>query len=117
MSTNDTLVTDLDISIPLTSTMLPLVEQWVGLFLEHHAHSEVTPTVRNAFLNINSSDLVALTGYISAREADGLDGRRFKKRAKVTLEQSLLRSVNIGHRAHYKWCLAALNSLEPGRFI
>ena len=66
---------------------------------------------------INSTDLVALTGYIDPSRCSEIDLARFRNNAAEALEQQLVKSLALNNQAHYKWCLTALKNKEFGRFL
>lgn len=74
-------------------------------------------SVAGGVLRINSGDFIELLGYIDGNALSELEQQRLKTRAKAELERLLFNSIISSHRYHYKWCLAALNSLAIGRNI
>ena len=117
MNAQKRIVDDIDLRISLTPGLLAIVPTWMERLSEHHDHTEVDPKVRKNKLLINSTDLVSLIGYISPNDVSELELRRFLSLSKNALEQALLRATSIDSRNHYKWCLTAVKSFQPGRFL
>lgn len=106
-----------DLTIALPQSLHKLMTRWLKDFDKRHGVIERSPRLRGGELQIVSTDLVALTGYVDPAAMNEFDFHRFKALIREAIEQQLLRSVNLDLQAHYKWCLAALASLEFGRHL
>ena len=84
---------------------------------EEHDYVEIEPRLRKSVLQINSTDFIAYLGYLDTLLLNDIDLQRFKVRARQQLEQQLFKSISLDHRAHYKWCLAAIKNLNWGRYL
>lgn len=104
-----------DLKIALPASLHKLMARWLKDFDERHGVIERSPRLRAGVLQIVSTDMIALTGYIDPSAMNEFDLHRFKALIREAIEQQLLRSVNLDLQAHYKWCLAALASMEFGR--
>ncbi len=107
----------LDLYIPVSPTAAESFARFIADFIENHLYIEINPKLKDGVLLINSTDLVAFTGYIDPEECFELDLFRFKTDSKKQLEQQLLKSLSLQNQAHYKWCLGAITSKEYGRFL
>ena len=107
----------LDLYISLTEASEAKFEQFLEDFSESHIYIEISPRIKNEVLMINSTDLIAFTGYIDTTQLSEIELFRFKTKAKEQLEQQLVKSLAVSNQAHYKWCLTQLNSLEFGRYL
>ena len=107
----------LDLSIVFPPSMHVHVGGWVERFEASHSYVEISPRFSTGTLLINSTDLVALSGYISEDELTPFEQKKIASLFTHAIEQTLLRSTSVIHRQHYKWCLAALKNLPFGRFL
>lgn len=107
----------LDVCIAIPKALEELFSEFLADFISNHLHIELTPKLRDGILNINSSDLVAFTGYIRPEKCNELDLYRFKQDARKAMEQQLLKTLSTHFQAHYKWCIAAITSKEFGRSL
>ncbi len=106
-----------DLRLEIRPALKPYLQAAVAEFEEQHDHIEVTPRWRKEVLLINSTDLIAALGYFNGTELSELELRGLRKQISEQLDQALLRSTNLDAQAHYKWCMAALKSLEWGRYL
>jgi hypothetical protein len=106
----------LDLSIPLSKERVCFYEDCLKLFLSEHNYVECPPKIKHDVLEINSTDFIAFLGYLDPTPLDELELRRFKKNARKSIEQLLVKSLSSTNQAHYKWCLTAMKSFPLGRF-
>lgn len=104
-----------DLLIKIPPTVSEKFDSYIKDFVGSHLYVEVDPKIKDGVLLINSTDLIAFTGYIPPDELSELDLFRFKSAAAKQLEQQLLKSLSLSNQAHYKWCLAQLKNLDFGR--
>lgn len=105
----------LDICIGVPRALESEFSEFLADFISQHLHIECTPKIRDGLLNINSTDLIAFTGYINPEVCNELDLYRFKHDVRQAYEQQLVKSLSLAHQAHYKWCMAALETKPFGR--
>ena len=118
MSKSNKVIDYPDLSIGIRPGMREAVELWIKRFKDEHLHIEVQPRIiKETSLAINSTDFIALLGYVDPQDCSEIDIRGFLKSGKKQLEQLLIKSVSLDHRSHYTWCITAMKSLELGRFL
>ena len=104
-----------DLLIKIPPPLTAKFDEFIKAFVDTHLYVEVSPKIKDGMLIINSTDLIAFTGYIEPEALSELDLFRFKSAATKQLEQQLVKSLSLNNQAHYKWCLAQLKNLEFGR--
>ena len=107
----------LDLYLELSESQLAPIEYALEQFEDHYIHTQVAPRLKNGMLLINSSDLVPFLGYVNPESFNEMDRFRFRNEIKKKLEAQLSKSLSLDNQSHYKWCLAAANSKEMGRFL
>ncbi|MDC0357874.1 hypothetical protein OAO01_03590 [Oligoflexia bacterium] len=117
MNRSSKVIDYLDLSVVLPDRALELFQKWLDHFEEAHDFVERSPRLKNKTLLMNSTDLITFMGYVDPAELSEFEFFQFKNSVKQALEQLLLKSLSLDHQNHYKWCLAALNNLEVGRFL
>ncbi len=116
MSRHDKTIDYPDLYIRIPSALESLFQTFIDEFVDSHLYVEVTPKLKDGTLLINSTDLIAFTGYIAQSQLSELDIFRFKSASIKQLEQQLVKSLSLTTQAHYKWCLAQFKNLDFGRF-
>jgi hypothetical protein len=106
-----------DICIKVSAIQAEIFKNFLNNFTENHLHIEVPPKLKDNLLYINSTDLIAFTGYIDKKELSEMDFFRFKQDACKQLEQQLIKSLSVEYQAHYKWCLAQVKNQKFGRYL
>ncbi len=105
-----------DLVIGLSPSLSDVLEKACKRFCDEYPHYEVEPKMRGRTLYANSTDLIALLGYVNPEQLSALEQKRLMKKVHSALEQQLVKSLSTRHQAHYRWCLTALHNFDWGRF-
>lgn len=104
---------DLKISIP--DHVVEVAQNAMEEFEEHHDYIVISPKLKNKLLKVNSTDFIALLGYLDVGHLSEIDLKRIQSDAEEQMQQYIAKTVNADYRSHYQWCLAALKNLDWGR--
>ena len=107
----------LDLYVAVSPSAMESFEKFLADFVDNHLYIEITPKLKDGVLLINSTDVVAFTGYIDPEQCIEMDLFRFKAELKKQLEQQLVKSLSLQNQSHYKWCLGAISNKDFGRYL
>lgn len=116
-SENAIIIDFLDIRLDLPPSLGLQFQAALALFEKHHDFIELPPRLKGNKLHINSTDLIALLGYLDSSELSELDQHRLRTLLAQAFERELLRSLSLDRQRHYKWCQAAVKNLAWGRHL
>lgn len=108
-------ITYYDLKIPVPDHMTKMTQAAVNEFEDHHDYIVLSPKLKNKVLKVNSTDFIALLGYLEVSNFSEMDLKRIQSEAESQMQQYVAKTVNADYRSHYQWCLAALKNLDWGR--
>ena len=79
----------LDLYIAIPQAIQEVFSEFLADFIDNHIYIEIQPKLKEGVLLINSTDLVAFTGYIQPSRCNELDLFRFKAELKKQQEKLL----------------------------
>ena len=106
-----------DLEVSILDNSKEAIEEALQAFSDNYINAELAPLIKAGKLFVNSTDFIALLGYLNPLGLSEFELKKLKESAKESLEQLLLKSVNLDHQSHYRWCLTALKNFEVGRFL
>ncbi|MEZ4754252.1 MAG: hypothetical protein R3A13_08085 [Bdellovibrionota bacterium] len=106
-----------DLEVRVLENSLSPLNQAVSLFNENYINAELEPLLKAGRLYVNSTDFIALLGYLEPNALSEFELKKLKQSAIDALNQLLLKSLDLDRQSHYRWCLTALKSFEIGRFL
>jgi len=115
MAKSQRIIDYLDVEMSLAGLPAAAFKKWLEQFVEEQKNVEGRPKIKQGFLQLNSTDLIAFLGCVDSETLSELELKRLAAAARREYERLLFNSVALDHQYHYKWCLAALKSLPIGR--
>ena len=97
-----------DVEVSILDNSKQAIEKALQDFSDKYVNAELEPLIKGNKLFVNSTDLIALLGYLNPSTMSEFELKRIKESAKESFEQLLLKSLNLDHQSHYRWCLTAL---------
>lgn len=104
-----------DLKIAIPDHLTDVTQSAIDEFEDHQDYIVLSPKLKNRVLKINSTDFIALLGFLDVSKISEMDLKRIQSEAESQMQQYVAKTVKADYRSHYQWCLAALKNLDWGR--